>query len=195
MKFNLRHVVAFVLLIALSIGFGFGFDAIATAIEESNHPRPDTLSASVQENATAFGIPEAVIWATVKTGSDFASNAVSEDGRIGLMQLSSKQFDFICRTILHEEPDPRTLYDPETNLRAGSAWLSYLYGRYGIWDHVFTAYYAGTDTVDAWLQTPDLMSEQGILTDIPNDSIAEYVEDMKDAVELYTILYYQTQRR
>lgn len=192
MKFNLRHVVTFVLLIALSIGFGFGFDAIATAIEESNHPRPDTLSTSVQENAKTFGIPEAVIWATVKNGSDFASNAVSEDGRIGLMQLSSEQFDFICRTILHEESDPRTLYDPNTNLRAGSAWLSYLYGRYGIWDHVFAAYHAGTDTVDAWLQTPDLMSEQGILTDIPNDSTADYVEDMKDAVELYTTLYYQT---
>ena len=190
MKFNLRHVIALLLLIALSIGFGFGFDAIATAIEESNHPRPESISASVQENAANFGIPEAVIWATVKNGSDFASNAVSDDGRIGLMQLSAEQFGVICQTILHEESDSRTLYDPDTNLRAGCAWISYLYGRYGIWEHVYAAYYAGTDAVDAWLQTPELLSEQGILTDIPNDATAEYVENMKDAVELYTNLYY-----
>ena len=141
MKLNLRHVIAFLLLIVLSIGFGFGFDAVATAIEKSNHPLPDTLKESVQANAKAFGIPEAVVWATVKNGSDFASNAVSEEGHIGLMQLTPEQFGFICREILQEEFEPRTLYDPETNLRAGCAWISYLYGKYGVWEHVYAAYF------------------------------------------------------
>ena len=192
MKFNLRHVIAFLLLIALSIGFGFGFDAIATAIEESNHPRPEELNESVVENAKAFGIPEAVIWSTVKNGSDFASNAVSDRGEIGLMQISPERFDRICTELLSENPDARMLYDPETNLRAGSAWISYLYGRYGIWEHVYAAYFAGTEQVDAWLGDASLLSEQGVLTDIPDEATAAYVEDMTDAVECYTKLYYQT---
>lgn len=190
MKFNLRHVIAFVLLIALSVGFGFGFDAICTAIEKSNHPRPEALSASVQKNAEEFGIPEAVILATVKCSSDFTSNAVSEDGKIGLMQLPPERFTFICTALLSETPDVRTLYEPETNLRAGCAWISYLYGRYGVWEHVYAAYFAGTEQVDAWLQNSDYISEQGVLQTIPDESIAAFAQDMADAVECYTKLYY-----
>lgn len=190
MKFNLRHVIAFLLLIVLSIGFGLGFDAVCTAIEKSNHPRPDTLSASVQSNAQNFGVPEAVVYATVKCSSDFASNAVSEDGRIGLMQISPDRFTFICTEILFETPDTRTLYEPQTNLRAGCAWISYLYGRYGVWEQVFAAYYAGTEQVDAWLQNPAFVSKQGVLQEIPDDSTASFVQDMIDAAECYTKLYY-----
>jgi soluble lytic murein transglycosylase len=190
MKFNLRHVVAFLLLIALSVGFGFGFDAVCTAIEKSNHPQPENMRATIQKSARDFGVPEAVIYATVKCGSDFASNAVSEDGRIGLMQISPDRFTFICTEILSETPDTRTLYEPETNLRAGCAWISYLYGRYGVWEQVFAAYFAGTEQVDAWLQDPALVSEQGVLQKIPNEAVSSFVKDMTDAVECYTKLYY-----
>ena len=190
MKFNLRHVIAFFLLIALSVGFGFGFDAVCTALEKSNHPRPDSLSLSVQSNAQDFGVPEAVIYAAMKCGSEFASNAVSEDGKIGLLQLSPDRFTFICTEILSETPDVRTLYEPETNLRAGCAWISYLYGRYGVWEHVYAAYFAGTEQVDTWLQDPALVSEQGVLQDIPNGAVASFVKEMTDAVECYTKLYY-----
>ena len=191
MKFNLRHVLAFLLLIAVSIGFGFGFDAVATVIEKSNHPRPEALAASVKQNAQEFGLPEAVVWATVKNGSDFASNAVSEDGRIGLMQISPEQFTFICTELWETEAkDTGLLYDPDTNLRAGCAWLSYLYNRYGIWDHVFAAYREGTQTVDAWLRDPEKLSQQGLLIGIPKQATANYVKDTAEAMQTYNNLYY-----
>ena len=191
MKFNLRHVVAFLLLIAISVGFGFGFDAVSTAIERSQHPRPEELQSSVKKNAQEFGLPESVIWATVKNGSDFASNAVSEDGRIGLMQISPEQFTLICTELWNTEgKDTGLLYDPDTNMRAGCAWLSYLYNRYGIWEHVFAAYREGTQTVDAWLQTPENLSEQGLLIHIPNQQTAEFVEDAVQTTQMYNNLYY-----
>ena len=191
MKFNLRHVLAFLLLIAASVGFGFGFDAVATAIEKSNHPRPEALTTSVKQNAQEFGLPETVVWATIQNGSDFASNAVSEDGRIGLMQISPEQFAFICTELWEtEEKDTGLLYDPDTNLRAGCAWLSYLYNRYGIWDHVFAAYREGTQTVDAWLRDPEKLSEQGVLINIPNQNTANYVKEAVEAMQTYNDLYY-----
>lgn len=192
MKFNLRHVLIFLAILALSIGFGFGFDVAATAVERKNHPRPDSLQAEISKNATEFGIPEAVLWATVKTGSGFASNAVSADGRIGLMQISPDCFSFICTELLGEEiKDAGLLYDPATNLRAGSAFLSYLYGRYGVWEHAFAAYIAGTEATDAWLSDPANLSSQGQLKKIRNSTAASYVKRMKKAVSYYTKLYYE----
>ena len=192
MKFNLRHVIAFLLLIALSIGFGFGFDAIAHSIEKSNHPRPDSISSAVSQNAKEFGIPEAVIFATVKNGSNFASNAVSASGKIGLMQLSPEQLSFVCREVLKtEQKDAGLLYEPETNLYVGCAYLSYLYGRYGIWEHVFSAYHTDIETVDEWLQNDDYLSAQGVLIHIPNAATASYVQTLTKSAESYGKLYYQ----
>lgn len=193
MRITVWRVVAFFLLIAVSVGFGFGFDAAATAIEKHNHPRPEALTDAVHQNAESYGIPEAVLWATLKVGSNFTSNAVSDSGEIGLMQLTPARFTFIC-TELHgtEAQDAGMLYDPATNLRAGSAYLSYLYGRYGVWEHVYAAYRAGTETVDAWLADPERVSAQGVLTDIPDNAVASYVKNMKKAVETYTTLYYET---
>ena len=192
MKLTVWRVLAFFLLLALSVGFGFGFDAAATAFERHRYPLYEPLVASVAKNAEAYGVPEPIVWATVKCGSDFASNAVSENGAIGLTRLTPAQFAFICTELLEKEtPDTGMLYDPETNLQAGCAYLSYLFGRYGVWEHAFAAYAAGTDTVDAWLAEPDRLSEQGVLTDIPDAQTARYVREMNKTAEFYTKLYYE----
>ena len=192
MKLNLRHVTIFLILLALSVGFGFGFDAVCTAVERHNHPRPTTLAASVESNAAEFGIPESILWATVKTGSDFASNAISPTGEIGLMQLTPTQFNFICTTLLEGAPlDAGLLYEPETNLRAGSAWLSYLYGKYGVWEHVFVAYHLGTEATDAWLADPAHVNARGELLEFPTRAAEQYAKDTARAVEFYNQLYYQ----
>ncbi len=191
MRITAWRVVAFLLLIALSVGFGFGFDAIATAVEKSNHPRPEALTWEIEQNAETYGIPEHILWATVKVNSDFVSNAVEMSGEIGLCQLTPAQFSFICTDLLGTEAmDAGMLYDPATNLRAGSVYLSYLYDRYGVWDHAFAAYRAGTETVDAWLADPALVSEQGVLKDIPDAKTAAFVSSMKQAVDSYAKLYY-----
>jgi soluble lytic murein transglycosylase len=193
MKLTVWRVLAFLLLIAVSVGFGFAFDAVATAVERNRNPRPDQLADAVHQNAKDYGIPEAVLWATLKKGSHFASNAVSENNEIGLMQLTPAQFEFVCTSLWETDPmDTGMLYDPATNLRAGSAYLSYLYGRYGVWEHVFAAYHAGEAKVDTWLSDPERLSEQGVLTDIPDRATAQYVKDMTKTLETYVKLYYQS---
>ena len=193
MKLTVWRVLAFFLLIALSVGFGFGFDAAATAIERHRYPTDAPLAASVTENAKTYGVPEPILWATVKCGSDFASNALSEDGRIGLTQLTPSQFSFICTELWEEDArDAGMLYDPATNLEAGSAYLSYLFARYGVWEHAFAAYFAGCDAVDAWLSEPERLNAQGVLTDIPDTATARYVKNLHKTAEMYTKLYYQS---
>jgi soluble lytic murein transglycosylase len=189
-KLTVWRVVAFLLLCALSVGFGFAFDAAATAVERHAYPQKAELADAVSRNAEEYGIPEAILWATLRSGSHFASNAVSDSGAVGLMQLTPAQFGFICTELLGQEPlDAGMLYDPETNLQCGSAYLSYLYRYYGIWDLVYAAYRAGTDTVDAWLTDPACTNGQGVLTTIPDAEVAAYVTAMKKAVSLYRELY------
>jgi soluble lytic murein transglycosylase len=191
-KLTARRLLILGGILILSIGFGLGFDAVATAIDKKNHPMPDTLSASVERYADEFGVPETVLWATVKEQSDFSSNLVGEDGRVGLMQISPELYERVCREILSEESlDHGILYDPETNLRTGAAYLSWLYQRYGVWDTVFAAYHAGIDPVDTWLKTPEYVNAQGRLENIPQKETQEYVKQMNKSVRTYSELYYE----
>jgi soluble lytic murein transglycosylase len=191
MKITYQRVIAFFLLIALSVGFGFAFDGVATAIEKKQYPRPTALEAAVAENARTFGLPEPVLWAAILTESNFVSSAVGENGAVGLMQLTPEQFAHICTQVLGEEQmDDGMLYDPATNLRCGAAWISQLYQRYGVWETVFAAYHTGTEQVDAWLSDSTLVTPQGTLL-IPDTATKKQVARMVKAVEQYSQLYYQ----
>lgn len=193
MKWNVYRLLAFLLLIALSIGFGFGFDLVATAIERSKYPQDAAVSSLIEENAARYSVPETVLYATVRTQSRFASNAVSEDGRIGLMQLHPNTFAFISKELLKKDTvESGMLYDPATNIEAGTAYISYLFERYGVWDTVYAAYCVGTDTVDAWLSNSELMTPQGTLAEFPDADAETFVKDMRRAVELYHRLYYES---
>lgn len=191
MKITYRRVIAFLILIALSVGFGFAFDGVATAIEKGKYPIVDRYATEIRGLADRFGIPEHILWAAVKCESDFVSNLVSESGEIGLMQLTPERFAQIGRDILKENAlDPGMLYDPSTNLRYGAAYLSDLYRRYGVWDTVFAAYHAGEACVDAWLADPAHVSAQGRLQDIPDPDTVDYLDRMNSALKLYQRLYF-----
>ncbi|MBQ9773091.1 MAG: lytic transglycosylase domain-containing protein [Clostridia bacterium] len=191
MKLNVRHLAIVAILLVSAIGFGFAFDAIATAIERANHPRPEKIAESVRQNAEEFGIPEAVLWAVAKIESEFESDAVGEDGGIGLMQIPPARLSMICTELLGVEPHKEgMLYEPATNLQCGAAYLSHLYQRFGDWDTVFAAYSAGEETVDQWLKNADCTDELGRLKRIPDRDTEKYVKKVSKAFSLYTKLYY-----
>ncbi len=190
MKLNIRHILILCLILLLSVGFGFGYDAIATSVERRSHPQPAAYSESISQVAAEFAVPEAIIWATVRNCSDFQSNAVSGEA-LGLMQLTPARMESVCKTVLHTEPpEPGLLYDPATNLRLGTAYLSHLYRKYGMWEPVYAAFYAGEELTDRWVADPDCLNGQGRLTKIPDRSTAAFVSRMKKAAEMYTELYY-----
>jgi soluble lytic murein transglycosylase len=192
LKLNIRRLGILAGLLVLSAVFGLVFDGIATAIEKHNYPIEEDLRPLITENADRYGLPEAVLWATVCVGSEFASNAVSSEGAIGLMQITPKQFEFICAQLLDRgEMNAGLLYEPATNVQCGAAWLSYLYQRYNVWDLTFAAYKLGTEEVDAWLTDPRYTDEDGVLKKIPDPDAAAYVNDVTHAVELYTKLYFE----
>ena len=191
MKFNAKSVIIIAAILVLSIGFGFAFDGIATVIEKKQYPLHERYAEDIRATAAKYGIPEAILWATVSTRSGFASNLEGKNGGIGLMQLTPEEFAMIQADILGEVPqDKGLLYDPEKNLECGAAYLSFLYDRYGVWETVFAAFDAGTEAVDAWLIDPAYVSEVGTLASIPNPKTEQFVRDVMHAHELYVKLYF-----
>ena len=136
------------------------------------------------------GIPEYVVYSVIKVESSFNSGAVSKDGAIGLMQMMPETFNWLT-SVKKENLDSAMLYDPETNIKYGSYYLSYLYVRYGSWDEVYAAYNAGQGKVDEWLADETLVDQNGKLKEIPYKETRKYVEKLKDTNEIYKRLYYQ----
>ena len=120
----------------------------------------------------------------------FLSGRIGAAG-IGLMQLTPAEFAMIQTDILRVPPEDKGfLYDPQKNLQCGTAYLSYLYQRYGVWETVFAAFDAGTASVDAWLANPEYVTELGTLKNIPDKQTARFVRDVMKARELYIKLYF-----
>ncbi|MBQ8408698.1 MAG: lytic transglycosylase domain-containing protein [Clostridia bacterium] len=181
---------AVLIILVISIVFGFAFDFILTKIEYSIYPKPDEYAKHVSKYSAEYGVPEDLIWAVIKTESDFDSSAESGAGAVGLMQLMPTTFDEITNQRLKDGFDIGMRYDPETNIRYGTYYLSYLYARYGNWDTALAAYNGGLGNVDSWLADPDFgNAESGVLYKIPYKETANYVKKVNKALKMYEKLY------
>ena len=85
------------------------------------------------------------------------------------------------------------LYDPETNIKYGTYYLSRLYNRFGDWDTALAAYNGGEGNVSEWLKDKKY-SDDGIKlkTDKIPDEFSEtknYVKKVNKALKKYKELY------
>lgn len=185
-KTILRSVVV-ILIVSLSIGVGMITENFFDGIDRENHPRE--YSAFVEKYAAAYGVPEYIVYAVIKTESGFDSSVTAGDGAVGLMQITSSTFELIS-DLLGEDYEFGMLYDPETNIKYGTYYLSYLYGIYARWPTVYAAYNTGTPTVDTWLTDSRYSSDGMSLDTIPYEETSLYVENLTETAELYAKLYY-----
>ena len=128
----------------------------------------------IKSAAEEFGVPAAMILAVIRTESDFYPSAVSDAGAKGLMQLMPETFSWLCARLGEAQP-PSEIFDPATNIRYGTYYLSYLHEKFGSWRVALAAYNAGEGRVCEWLADPALASG-GTLRRIPFPETAAYVE-------------------
>lgn len=173
------------IVLAISIVFGFVFDFAVNQIEHAIYPQPSQYVESVQRYSERFNVPEELIWAVIKTESGFDSSAVSSAGAVGLMQLTEATFNEISNQRLKEGLTAGMRYDPDTNIRYGTYYLSYLYQRYGNWDSVLAAYNGGLGNADDWVDENGKLS----VNDIPFKETRNYVKKVNRARGKYEDLY------
>jgi soluble lytic murein transglycosylase len=201
MKKRLVNTVVIILIAALSVGFGFLYSKYD--IERKKRTYPREYQAEITPLSYSYNVPVSVIYAAVKVRSDFSPALRSEDGRIGLLQLTPEQFSRFESELGGRTGDPGLLYEPSTNLRLGTYWISLLFAKYASWDTVYAAMYAGEETVDRWIEEEGRASSAGSapdgtaggedtrpkLSSVPDAGAAAYVELMKKTVKMYVSLY------
>lgn len=100
----------------------------------------------VAEAARRFGIPEAWIWAVMRTESNGDPGATSPVGAMGLMQLMPATW----ATLTARYGLGINVWDVRANILAGAAYLREMVDRYGDLPSALAAYNAGPGRVDDW---------------------------------------------
>ncbi len=102
----------------------------------------------IAEAARHFSFPEDWIKAILQQESVGKEDAVSPKGAMGLMQLMPDTWtDMKLRHDLGDDP-----FDPRDNVFAGTAYLSFLWDRYGTIEAMLAAYNAGPTRYEDVLQ-------------------------------------------
>ncbi|MBQ8357187.1 MAG: lytic transglycosylase domain-containing protein [Clostridia bacterium] len=187
MKTYGRKHIATILAIFLSLALVSLCLAQCTA-ESRREKREQKYLEAARLAAAEFDVPFPLVLAVIRTESDFLPDVVSDAGACGLMQLMPDTYRYLRDETFCEERSDNAIFDPAVNIRYGTYYLSYLFGKFGNWFTALAAYNAGEGRVADWLTDTEL-SPDGRLKTIPFPETASYVEKALDAYSAYRQKY------
>ena len=177
------------LLLVLALAGTLLFSAFRDKIEHWEYPQ--RFTEYVEYYAGKYGIDPMILYAFIRTESNFDPNADSDAGARGLMQITEVTFDWIKMKIAPKESLTfDDLYDPETNIRFGSYFVSYCLDRYS--GHLATAaaaYHSGVGTVDGLLGQEAYSTDGVTLDHYPYPQMRLYVKKITESYQHYSEIY------
>ena len=150
---------------------------------------PWKYGAEISKYAAQYGFAPELIFAVVKTESGFDRFAVSGAGASGLMQLMPATAEFISEKEGFDGFKTGGLFDAETNICLGCAYLRYLADKFGDIRLALCAYNAGEGNVAAWLIDSRYSSAGKPLYKIPFKETERYYKKVVRAEKRYRMLY------
>lgn len=150
---NKKLLIVIIIILVILVFLGIFKDKILRIIY------PKTYKEVVSIYVEKYGVEENLIFAVIKAESNFNSQAVSNRGAVGLMQLMEEtakdvakksQMDIDTQNIKDE------LLKVDNNINIGTKYLQALLERYQNKEVALAAYNAGIGNVDNWI-------EQGII--------------------------------
>ena len=163
----------------------------AEAAERAQHPLQ--YAGLITQYALARDLDPALVSAVILCESSFDPLAESRVGARGLMQMMEDTAGWIAHKLDEDDASYSfdRLYDPETNIRFGTWYLSYLSRRFdGDATKIVCAYHAGQGNVDAWLANPKYSSDGVTLDVIPTQDTAAYASRVLRARDVYRKYYF-----
>ncbi len=180
--------VIFILIVAVAIVMGYRA-AQQSEYEYRLAAHPKKYSEYVSKYAQEYEMDEDLIYAVIKTESDFDCEAVSNVGARGLMQIMEDTFDWIKFRLGDDESVYDDMFDPEMNIRYGAYLMDYLLEKFGDKDTAVAAYHSGAGCVSSWLEDKENSSDGKRLDTIPSSTAAHYVNKINNALSNYKELY------
>ncbi len=159
-----------------------------TAAEKMLYPQK--YSGYVEEYSEKFDVDRMLVYAIIKTESSFDSEAVSEVGAVGLMQIMPETFDWLQTKLPPEHKlDSDALFDPETNIKYGVFFLSLLQNEFDNTELTIAAYHAGRGRVNEWLADRTVSPDGISINEFPSRTTAHYVDKVTKNIERYKKIY------
>ncbi len=143
----------------------------------------------VEKYAGQYQLEESMIYAVIFCESHFEADAVSSAGAIGLMQVT-EETGWWAAAQIGLNADSIDLKDPETNIRVGCWYLSWLDQKFdGVWETTLAAYNAGHGNVAKWLADEDKSKDGLTLDEIPYGETKSYVKRVELVERIYRTVY------
>ena len=140
----------------------------------------------IKKYAVEYGISPSFLSAIIKCESSFDARAVSRVNARGLMQIMPDTGTWLASRLNLKNYQPDALFDPETNIRFGAFYLSYLSDMFaGSPVMVASAYHAGANNVKHWALNRAEDRKTITLDLIPMDDTRSYVRKVMDAYAIY----------
>lgn len=181
-----RSTVILVILVA-SVVLGYGYQLLCEYLDRRDNPRE--YAEFVEKYAEEYGVPAYMVYGVISVESNFRAGTVSDDGRIGLMQINPENLEWLNES-MKESLDRNAIRDPETNIRVGCYTLAYLYSLYGRWTPVLAAFETNADDVTFWSLEDALTDKAGNLIRTPYAELNKKIETIIARADVYRSLYY-----
>lgn len=151
---------------------------------------PTEYGEFVYPYAEEYGVDPYLVFAVIKTESNFDPSARSNVGARGLMQIMEDTFDWLQ---FRMGDDSGTTYDDmlnaEDNIRYGAYMLRLLDEEYTDLNAVIAAYHAGRGQVNQWLSDPAYSGDGVHLEKTPSRTTNHYISKVEQNYQSYLNLY------
>lgn len=179
-----RDAGVFILILVMSLAIGVIGNALIDRIYTWVYP--EKYHNIVVKYSEEYSVPEELVFAVIKVESDFDPMARSSAGAMGLMQMLPSTYTWLASK-LSEEAREELLYDPETNIKYCTYYLSYLYSRFGTWEKAIIAYNWGEGNFSEFMEEHGYT--EGDYSSIPVKETKNYVKKVMHHWEKYKELY------
>ncbi|MBQ9781638.1 MAG: lytic transglycosylase domain-containing protein [Clostridia bacterium] len=138
----------------------------------------------VKSECQKYNLDYIMVLSLIKTESNFNKNAKSNKNAIGLMQIKDETAIYVSKLYDIKYDD---LYNVNSNVQLGVAYLDYLTKKFKYEDLVLCSYNAGEGAVSKWIEKGYIVD--GKIKYVPYSETKNYLLKIKKLKNFYTIFY------
>lgn len=136
------------------------------------------------------GLSPYLVMSLIREESYFNPEAKSSSGALGLMQLMLPTAQFVAKKYTLPNPTADNLFDPDSNISYGCAYLRFLDEHFNENDLLSViAYNAGNGSVKKWLENAKYSDFDEFIENIPYTESRDYIKKVYRSYWNYTNIY------
>ena len=150
---------------------------------------PLKYSEYIEKYSNEYNIDKYMVYAIIKSESNFNEKAKSSSNAIGLMQIMENTA-IETASKMKLDISEMDLFNPELNIKIGLKYFTDLVKKYNNNSSIaIIAYNAGIGNVDKWIEEKTIKDDGSDLENVPFKETNNYVRKILRDYEIYKYLY------